>query len=107
VDGSAIDHRGILSISLGQEDEERVLPSHLLSDNRWVGLVVDLLDLKIMNITTNITCQQKEKADHLVKILQNRFEQHLVHRSKAKSNVRTGLCNLHQITLLLVLHVWY
>jgi hypothetical protein len=55
VDGSAIDQLGILSISLGQEDEERVLPSHLLSDNRWVGLVVDLLDLKNMNIITNIT----------------------------------------------------
>jgi hypothetical protein len=79
VDGSAIDHLGILSISLGQEDEERVLPSHLLSDDRWVGLVVDLLDLENMNITSNITHQQKEKADHLVKSLQNRFEQHLVH----------------------------
>ncbi len=80
VDGSAIDQLGIISVSLGhQEDEERVLPSHLLSDDRWVGLVVDLLDLENMNITSNITHQQKEKADHLVKILQNRFEQHLVH----------------------------
>jgi hypothetical protein len=79
VDGSAIDQLGILSISLGQEDEEWVLPSHLLSDDRWVGLVVDLLDLKNMNITTNITHQQKEKADHFMKILQNRFKQHLVH----------------------------
>ena len=74
VDGSAIDQLGILSTSLGQEDEERVLLSHLLSDDRWVGLVVDLLDLKNMNITTNITHQQKENKDHLVKILQNRLE---------------------------------
>ncbi len=57
VDGSAIGQLGILPISLGQEDEERVLSSHLLSDDRWVGLVVDLLDLKNMNITTNITHQ--------------------------------------------------
>ena len=78
VDGSAIDQLGILSISLGQEDEERVLPSHLLSDNRWVGLVVDLLDLENMNIMTNVTHQQKVKADHLGKILQKRFEQHFV-----------------------------
>ncbi len=82
VDGSAIDQLGILSTSLGQEDEERVLPSHLLSDDRWVGLVVDFLDLENMNITKNITHQQKEKADHLVKILQNRFKQHLVRRIK-------------------------
>jgi hypothetical protein len=78
VDGYAIDQLGIISISLGQEDEEAVLPSHLLSDDRLVRLVLDLLDLKNMNITTNITHQQKEKADHLVKILQNRFEQNLV-----------------------------
>ncbi len=84
VDGSAIDQLGILSISLWQEDEERVLPSHLLSDNRWVGLVLDLLDLKNMNITTNITHQRKKKADHLVKILQNRIKQHLVRRIKDK-----------------------
>jgi hypothetical protein len=84
VDGSAIDQLGILSISLGQENEERVLPSHLLSDDRWVGLVVNLLDLKNMNITTNITHQQKEKADHLLEILQNRLKQHLVHQIKDK-----------------------
>jgi hypothetical protein len=84
VDVSAIAQLGIIPIYLGQENEERVLLSHLLSDDRWVGLVVDLLDLKNMNITTIITHQQKEKADHLVKILQNRFEQHLVHRIKDK-----------------------
>jgi hypothetical protein len=83
VDGSAIDQLGIISISLGQEDEERVLLSHL-SDDRWVGLVVDLLDLENINTTTNITHQQKEKSDHLVKILQNRFKQHLVHQIKDK-----------------------
>jgi hypothetical protein len=61
VDGSAIDQLGILSISLGQEDEERVLPSHLLSEDRWVGLVVDLLDLETMNITTLSLTNRKRK----------------------------------------------
>jgi len=43
-----------------------------------VRLVVDLLDLENMNVTTIITQPQKDKTDHLVKILQNRFDQHLV-----------------------------
>ncbi len=33
-DGSAIDQLGILIISIGEDDEERVLPSHLLSNDR-------------------------------------------------------------------------
>ena len=31
-----------------------------------------------VNVTTNITQPQKDKADHLVKILQNQFDQHLI-----------------------------
>jgi hypothetical protein len=58
-----------------------------------------------MNIMANIAHQQKDKADHLAKILQNRFEQHLVH-PKTKSNVLDGVCKLHTLTLLLVLHAW-
>jgi hypothetical protein len=54
-DGSANDQLGILTISIEEDDEERVLPSHLLSDDRWVGLIVDILDLENMNITTNVT----------------------------------------------------
>jgi hypothetical protein len=76
--GSANDQLSIFTISIGEDDEERVRPSHLLSDDRWVGLVVDLLDLENMNIMTNVTHQQKVKADHLGKILQKRFEQHFV-----------------------------
>ncbi len=45
---------------------------------------MDLLDLENMNIATNIAHQHKDKADHLVKILQNRFEQHFVRRIKDK-----------------------
>ena len=77
-DRSGINQHGILTVSLGQDGECRVLPSHLLSNDSWVRLVVDLLDLENMNVTTNITQPQKDKADHLVKILQNRFDQHLV-----------------------------
>ncbi len=35
-DGSAVDQLCIVRISLGPDDEERVLPSHLLSNDRWV-----------------------------------------------------------------------
>jgi hypothetical protein len=45
-DGSAVDQLCIVRISLGRDDKERVLPSHLLSNDRWVRLVVDLLDLE-------------------------------------------------------------
>ena len=83
-DRSGINQLGILTVSLGQDDERRVLPSHLLSNDSWVRLVVDLLDLENMNATTNITQPQKDKADHLVKILQHRFDQHLVRRIKDK-----------------------
>jgi hypothetical protein len=83
-DRSGINQLGILTVSLGQDDERRVLPSHLLSDDSWVRLVVDLLDLENMNVTTNISQPQKDKADHLVKILQNRFDEHLVRRIKDK-----------------------
>ena len=44
-DRSGINQLGILTVSLGQDDERRVLPSHLLSDDSWVRLVVDLLQL--------------------------------------------------------------
>jgi len=81
-DRSDINQLGILTVSLGQDDERRVLPSHLLSDDSWVRLVIELLDLENMNVTTNITQPQKDKADHLVKILQNQFDQHLVRRIK-------------------------
>ena len=83
-DRSGINQLGILTVSLGQDDEHRVLPSHLLSNDSWVRLVVDLLDLENMNVTTNITQPQKDKADHFVKILQNQFDQHLVRQIKDK-----------------------
>ncbi len=83
-DGFAVDKIGILEVSLGWDGVERVLPSHLLSDSKWVRLVVNLLDLEEMNMTTSITHQQKDKADRLVKILQNRFEQHLMRRINDK-----------------------
>jgi hypothetical protein len=52
--------------------------------NVW-SCLYNLLDLENMNITTNVTHQQKDKADHLVKILQKRFKQHLVHQIKDKN----------------------
>jgi hypothetical protein len=105
-DGSANDQLGILTISIGEDDEERVLLSHLLSNDRWVGYVVDLLDLENMNIMTNVTHQQKDKAHHLVKILQKKMSSILCIESKTNSNVLNGVCNLHTLTLLLMLHAW-
>jgi hypothetical protein len=78
VDGSGIDQLGIVTISLGLANQERVLPSHLLSDTNWVTLAIGLLDLENMNVTSTITDKQKDKADHLMKILQDRFQQHLM-----------------------------
>jgi hypothetical protein len=41
--GSGIDQLGIVTISLGQANQERVLPScHLLSDTNWVTLAIGL-----------------------------------------------------------------
>ncbi len=37
------------------------------------------------SVTSTITTQQKIKADHLVKMLQHRFQQHLIHHIKDKS----------------------
>ena len=49
--------------------------------------MVLLLNLEDLNVTSTITTQQKikAKADHLVKMLQHRFQQHLIHRIKDKS----------------------
>jgi hypothetical protein len=76
--GSSIDQLGIVTISLGPANQERVLPSHLLSDTNWVTLAIGLLDLENRNVTSTITDKQKVKADHLMKILQDRFQQHLM-----------------------------
>jgi hypothetical protein len=83
--GSGVDQLGIVTVSLGQLSQERVLPSHLLSDTNWVTLAIGLLDLKNMNVTSTITEEQKVKADHLMKILQDRFQQHLMAQMENKS----------------------
>jgi hypothetical protein len=44
--GSGVNHLGIVTVSLEQANQERVLPSHLLSDTNWVTLAIGLLDLK-------------------------------------------------------------
>ena len=76
------DHLRVFTVSLGEGNS--VLPSKLLSDERWVRFVVLLLNLEDLNVTSTITTQQKIKADHLVKMLQHRFQQHLIHRIKDK-----------------------
>jgi hypothetical protein len=61
-----------------------VLPTQLLSDERWVKF--DFCCLENLNVSMTISEQQKIKANHLVKILQDRFHQHLIHciRDKCK-----------------------
>ena len=81
----------VTGLTQREDDKCRVLPSHLLSNDSWVRLVVDLLDMENMNVTTNITQPQKDKADHLVKILQNRLISILFDKSKTKSNVLNGV----------------
>jgi hypothetical protein len=46
--------------------------------------VVLLHDLENLNVTTMITAQQKIKTDHLVKILQECSQQHLIQCIKDK-----------------------
>ncbi len=70
-DGLVIDELGFFKVSLGWDGIERVLPSHVLSNGKWVRLVVNVLDLeKIMALPLSLLS---------LKILQNWFEQHLVH----------------------------
>jgi hypothetical protein len=65
---SITDQLGIFAVSLGERDGDMVLPSQLLSDERWVRFVFLLLDLENLNVSMTISEQQKIKADHLVKI---------------------------------------
>jgi hypothetical protein len=83
--GPGVDQLCIVNVSLGQTNDDRVLPSHLLSEENWVRLAINLLGLKDMNVMSIITEQQKVKADHLLKILQDRFQQHLVAQIKNKT----------------------
>ncbi len=43
-----------------------------------------LLDLENLNVLMTISEQQMIEADHLVKILRDRFQQHLIHRVRDK-----------------------
>jgi hypothetical protein len=83
--GSGVDQLCIINVSLGQTNEDRFLPSKLLSEENWVRLAINLLGLEDTNVTSTITEQQKDKADHLLKILQDRFQQHLLARIENKT----------------------
>ena len=76
--GSGVDQLVIVTVSLGQANQERMLPSHLLSVTNWVTLAIGLLGLENMNVMSTITDKQKDKADHLLKILQDRFQPHFM-----------------------------
>ncbi len=74
----------MFAVSVGERDGDMGLPSQLLSDERWVRFVILLPNLENLNVLMMISEQQKIKADHLIKILQDRFQQHLIHRIKDK-----------------------
>jgi hypothetical protein len=61
--GSGVDQLGIVNVY-----------------KNWVTLAISLLDLENMNVMSTITDKQEDKADHLLKILQDRFQQHLMAR---------------------------
>jgi hypothetical protein len=65
---SITDQLGVFAVSLGERDGDMVLPSQLLSDERWVRFILLLLDLENLNVLMTISEQQKIEADHLVKI---------------------------------------
>jgi hypothetical protein len=69
---SITDQLGVFAVSLGERDGDMVLPSQLLSDERWVRLIFLLLDLENLNVLMAISEQQKIKADHLVKIISHK-----------------------------------
>ncbi len=81
---SITDQLGVFAVSLGERGGDIVLPSQLLSDDRWVRFVLLLLDLENLNVSMTISEQQKINADHLVKILRNHFQQHLIHHIRDK-----------------------
>ncbi len=70
-------------VSLGKDNT--VLPSDLLGKESWIKLVIELFDLEKLGVTTEVTAQQMEHADLLVKILRDRFREHLDDRVKKKS----------------------
>jgi len=73
----------VLLISLA--DEEEVLPSKLLSNELWVEYVVNLFDLDKLGVGLEVSEEDKTKADLLVKMLRERFHEHLKQRIKDKA----------------------
>lgn len=87
----------VTSITLGHE--KYVLPSTLLSNEAWVQRAIELFDLEKFDVTTDVTQKQKDSADLLVKVLRERYMDHLKHRIRSKSlrthwTMRLALQNL-------------
>ncbi len=76
-------------------DEERILPSMLLSNESWVEYAADLLGLDMINSSpTEVTLLDKEKADTLLRKLEGRYRSHI----KIRIN-DTSKCNHWVLTL--------
>jgi hypothetical protein len=59
-------------------DEERILPSMLLSNESWVEYAADLLGLDMINSSpTEVTLFDKEKADTLLRKLEGQYRSHI------------------------------
>lgn len=69
-------------ISLSDDDD--VLPSQLLSSEQWVKYVIELFNLEDMGIA-EVTKEEMDKADLLVKLLRERYYPHIKGRIKNKA----------------------
>lgn len=101
---------GIAEITLQNEDASEVRPSELLGCSEWLNTVCELfsIDLTVPDAIANITEEDKEKADLLVKILKGRLHAFMNKRNVdgAKRNhwaIQLAIKNLSFVAAYMVL----
>ena len=87
------------------KDDETILPSTLPSNELWVKYAVDLLGLdKIRTSPTEVTLFDKQKADNLLRKLEERYSSHGRQESMIHQNAITGCSHLLAKICLWLLH---
>lgn len=66
-------------------EDDMVLPSELLLNERWVKFVMAIFELEKLDISGTVDQEMKDKADLLVKLLQERYKDHVKKRIKTVS----------------------
>jgi len=66
-------------------EDDMVLPSELLSNERWVKFVMAIFELEKLDISGTVDQEMKDKADLLVKLLQERYKDYVKKRIKTVS----------------------